>query len=142
MHAHLAPSPAGMHASLRPPHAPRRQVRGNALLVCDRAVARVLLAYFDDIHGGADDLSNLPNKEVHPGVIELRRSHSGFSVTHTSLDRGEVSRVAGPGTNLEGQTANRLPPSPPSMPHGVSSPAVMQSSAALGMGVPRQHTAP
>ena len=53
------------------PHAPR-QVRGNALLVCDRAVCRVLMGYFDS--GSRHELDDLPHLQVDPGVIELRRS--------------------------------------------------------------------
>ena len=84
------------------------QVRGNALLVCDRAVCRVLLAYFD-AKTSSFDLDLVPNMEVQPGVIELRRSHSGFTTTYTKISHGATSRAAGPGTNLEGQTTNLGP---------------------------------
>jgi hypothetical protein len=78
------------------------QIRGNAIVVCDRAVCRVLLGYFD-AHHAKEGLAQLPNIEVSPGVIELRRSHSGFSCTHTVIEEGEASRAAGPGTNQSGQ---------------------------------------
>ena len=84
------------------------QSRGNALVVCDRAVCRVLLGYFDKF-GGAPNLASLPSTEVPAGVIELRRSHSGFAVTHTLIDSGATTRVAGPGTVASPwQAANKL----------------------------------
>ena len=82
------------------------QVRGNALLVCDRAVCRVLLAYFDSKKAGTER-DSWPNMEVHPGVIELRRSHSGFEHRFTKISSGAVSQAAGPGTNLAGQKNTR-----------------------------------
>ena len=113
------------------------QVRGNAIVVCDRAVCRVLLAYFDrSMLGETTGLESLPNMEVRSGVIELRRSHSGFSSTHTDIDRGAISRIAGPGTNLSGQTANRLPPAN-WLTHASSAP-----SAVGGVGVARVNTSP
>ena len=114
------------------------QVRGNAIVVCDRAVCRVLLGYFDrSLLGETTGLESLPNMELRSGVIELRRSHSGFSSTHTEIDRGQISRIAGPGTNLSGQTANRLPASTGWLAHASSAP-----SDIAGFGVPRVNTSP
>ena len=103
----------------------RLMTRGNALVVCDRAVCRVLLGYFDKF-GGAPDLTALPDTEVPAGVIELRRSHSGFAVTHTPIESGATTRVAGPGTVASnGQVANKLPStkrmSAPALVHAHSS---------------------
>jgi broad specificity phosphatase PhoE len=87
------------------------QTRGNVLVVCDRAVCRVLLAYFKSAQqgGGAPDLESLPDMHVPAGVIELRRTHSGFTCTHSPIERGATTRVAGPGTaQARGQIANRL----------------------------------
>ena len=41
--------------------------------------------------------------DVEPGVLELRRSHSGFSCTHTRVTVGEATHAAGPGTRSTGQ---------------------------------------
>ena len=47
--------------------------------------------------------------DVQAGVIELRRSHSGFSTTHTPICAGRTTRAAGPGTAGAGvQWSNRL----------------------------------
>jgi len=82
------------------------QTRGNVVVACDRAVCRVLLGYFR----GLSDLEELPFIDVNAGVIELRRSHSGFSTTHTSITSGRTTRAAGPGTHGQGldQLSNRL----------------------------------
>jgi 6-phosphofructo-2-kinase len=76
------------------------QTRGNVVVPCDRAVGRVLLGYFD----GLDQLERVPFIEVQPGVIELRRSHSGFTRTHTPILRGATTTAAGPGTAAYGST--------------------------------------
>jgi len=94
------------------------QTRGNVIIPCDRAVCRVLLCYFS----GGVELHKLPYLEVGPGVIELRRSHSGFSTMHTPISSGRTTRAAGPGTGgaAELQWSNRLssssiPVPPPSL---------------------------
>jgi 6-phosphofructo-2-kinase len=94
------------------------QTRGNVIIPCDRAVCRVLLCYFS----GGVELHKLPYLEVGPGVIELRRSHSGFSTMHTPISSGRTTRAAGPGTSgaAELQWSNRLssssiPVPPPSL---------------------------
>jgi hypothetical protein len=50
------------------------QQRTNVVLVVDRAVARVLIAYFQEVESAA-----LPYMDVAPGVLEMTRSHSGFT---------------------------------------------------------------
>ena len=70
------------------------QTRGNVVVACDRAVCRVLLGYFN----GIADLEQLPYVDVHQGVIELRRSHSGFSTSHTPIRVGRTTSATGPGT--------------------------------------------
>lgn len=70
------------------------QTRGNVLVACDRAACRVLLAYFE---GVSDE--DLPYMQVEPGIIELRRSHSGFSRIHTPITCGATTTQAGPGTH-------------------------------------------
>lgn len=85
------------------------QTRGNAIVVCDRAVCRVLVAYFERFGKDGADINELPHMDVQGGVIELRRSHSGFSATKTPINVGAATSVAGPGTDsLAGQLANRL----------------------------------
>ena len=66
-------------------------------------------AAFGDFRG-LSDLEELPFIDVNAGVIELRRSHSGFSTTHTSITSGRTTRAAGPGTHGQGldQLSNRL----------------------------------
>lgn len=107
-------------------------MRGNVLLVCDRAVCRVLMGYFDA--KAHTELESLPHIKVDPGVIELRRSHSGFSCTHHSISAGAASTAAGPGTSLEGQTANI----PVRFASTISAPA----GVGLGGGIPRMNTSP
>ena len=51
--------------------------------------------------------------DVHAGVIELRRSHSGFSCTHTLIEEGAASTAAGPGANRKGQVRVTLQRAPP-----------------------------
>ena len=68
------------------------------MLVCDRAVFRVVFAYFDGTAPAA-----LPYLEVRPGVLELRRTHSGFSVEHLEVSEGSATTCAGPGTQLPNQ---------------------------------------
>ena len=79
------------------------QTRGNIIVVCDRAVCRVLLAYCEGI-----DVVKMPYIDVEPGVLELRRSHSGFSCTHTRVTVGEATHAAGPGTRSTGQVPQAL----------------------------------
>ena len=52
----------------------------------------MLLAYFD-AKTSSFDLDLVPNMEVQPGVIELRRSHSGFTTTYTKISHGATSRA-------------------------------------------------
>ena len=78
-------------------------------------------------------------KHLSEGIIELRRSHSGFSCTHLAIDAGATTRVAGPGTNKAGQADNANPPPPPKLEHGSSAPAVVTESLLAG-GVPRVKT--
>ena len=103
------------------------QTRENVVVACDRAVCRVLLAYFE----GLKELERLPYIDVKAGVYELRRSHSGFSSTHTPITAGAVTRAAGPGTL-------KMPPSPP-----VTRSTFLPSPPALrpGVGVARTHSA-
>lgn len=83
------------------------QTRGNAIVVCDRAVCRVLVGYFERFGKAGAALDELPHMDVQGGVIELRRSHSGFSVSHTPIDVGKTTTVAGPGTDRSvGQRSN------------------------------------
>lgn len=62
------------------------RLQTDVAVVCDVAVARVLLGYFE---GTAID--QIPNIPVDPGLIELERSHSGFSRSHLRVDVGKPS---------------------------------------------------
>ena len=58
-------------------------------VVCDVAVARVLLGYFQ----GAP-IERIPDLEVEPGLIELVRGHSGFSLKQHRVSAGKPSLLA------------------------------------------------
>jgi hypothetical protein len=89
------------------------QTHGNVVVVCDRAVCRVLLGYFERFGQLGANLEELPHIDVQGGVIELRRSHSGFSSSHTPITVGATTRVAGPGTERgAGQLSNIRKPVP------------------------------
>mmetsp|Transcript_28830 Transcript_28830/g.73112 ORF Transcript_28830/g.73112 Transcript_28830/m.73112 type:complete len:143 (+) Transcript_28830:201-629(+) len=77
------------------------QRRGNTVIVCDRAVARVLLGYF---LGTQPD--RLPFLEIFPGVVELQRTHSGFVATNLEVGAGSATTAAGPGTTGTTQQYN------------------------------------
>ena len=77
------------------------QQRGNTILVCDRAVARVILGYFQ-----GTKTADLPFLEVFAGVTELRRTHSGFKTSHLEVKAGATTTAAGPGTSAPLQHDN------------------------------------
>ena len=54
-------------------------------VVCDTTVARVLLGYFECV-----SIEQIPEIPVEPGLIELTRSHSGFSRKQWRVDEGAV----------------------------------------------------
>jgi len=56
------------------------QLRGSAMVLCDRGVFRVLLAYFR-----GTPISEMPAIEVPSGVVQLVRTHSGFQETHINI---------------------------------------------------------
>jgi 6-phosphofructo-2-kinase len=62
------------------------QTVSDVAVVCDLAVARVLYGYFD-----GTDVEQIPNIELEAGLIELERSHSGFSRTHLRVEEGKPS---------------------------------------------------
>uniref|UniRef100_A0A7S4B9A0 6-phosphofructo-2-kinase domain-containing protein n=1 Tax=Chrysotila carterae TaxID=13221 RepID=A0A7S4B9A0_CHRCT len=62
------------------------RTRADVIVVCDVAAARVLLGYFQGIPH-----ADIPEIEIEQGVIELARSHSGFSCTHTRVDVGTAN---------------------------------------------------
>ncbi|CAE8590687.1 unnamed protein product [Polarella glacialis] len=65
------------------------RVRRDVIVVCDVAVARALLGYFQGI-----PIAEIPDLEVSPGIIELTRSHSGFQVSSLQVEEGDVSLLA------------------------------------------------
>ncbi|KAL1496544.1 hypothetical protein AB1Y20_014150 [Prymnesium parvum] len=77
--------------------------RENMIVVCDRAVQRVLLSYFL-----GTDRTKIPYMEITAGVVELRRSHSGYNTTMTEICEGAATRAAGPGTRSSQQAMNFL----------------------------------
>jgi len=62
--------------------------RRDVIVVCDVAVARVLLGYFEGV-----PLQSIPDIEVSPGITELSRTHSGFTRTHIEVSEGRVSML-------------------------------------------------
>jgi len=76
-------------------------MRGNALVICDRAVFRVIQSYFDGTPS-----RQMPYLEIKPGLLEMGRSHSGFAATQLDVAVGAATNVSGPGT----QAAYQRPP--------------------------------
>ena len=58
-------------------------------VVCDVAVARVLMGYFQ-----GTPIEQIPDLEIAPGLIELVRGHSGFSLEQVHVDEGKPSLLA------------------------------------------------
>ena len=63
--------------------------RRDAVVVCDLAVARVLLGYFQ-----GHPIARIPDLDVPPGVVELSRTHAGFSRTDFPVHVGLASMLA------------------------------------------------
>mgnify|MGYP003880635979 CR=1 FL=1 len=63
--------------------------RRDAVVVCDLAVARVLLGYFQ-----GHPIAGIPDLDVPPGVVELSRTHAGFSRTDFPVHVGLASMLA------------------------------------------------
>ena len=57
--------------------------------LCDVAVARVLLGYFQ-----GTPMERIPDIEIAPGLIELVRGHSGFSLEQHRVTTGKPSLLA------------------------------------------------
>jgi len=70
------------------------QSRGNSLLVCDRAVFRVVAAYF---LGKSSE--EIPHMEV-SGVLELSRNENGFTPKTLEVSVGRATTSRGAGTVL------------------------------------------
>lgn len=66
------------------------QSRGNSVVVCDRAVFRVIKGYF---MGYA--MEEIPNLPVRPGVQELHRTEKGFGAMHFPVKVGRATSSAG-----------------------------------------------
>jgi len=67
------------------------RMQSDVAIVCDLAVARVLVGYFE-----GTPIHKIPYIEISPGVIELVRSHSGFSCTQHLVSEGKPSLLAVP----------------------------------------------
>ena len=65
------------------------RTRSDVAVVCDVAIARVLIGYFT-----GSPLERIPDVEVTPGLFELARGHSGFSLTRHRVDVGRPSLLA------------------------------------------------
>mmetsp|Transcript_44728 Transcript_44728/g.117284 ORF Transcript_44728/g.117284 Transcript_44728/m.117284 type:complete len:526 (-) Transcript_44728:166-1743(-) len=66
-------------------------------IVCDVAVARVLVAYFEGV--ATSQIPDIPMS--HPGLIEFTRSHSGFTVNHVAVKTGVPGFCAAQGASRE-----------------------------------------
>eukprot|EP00521_Asterionellopsis_glacialis_P009018 CAMPEP_0195288240 /NCGR_PEP_ID=MMETSP0707-20130614/4982_1 /TAXON_ID=33640 /ORGANISM="Asterionellopsis glacialis, Strain CCMP134" /LENGTH=450 /DNA_ID=CAMNT_0040348077 /DNA_START=332 /DNA_END=1684 /DNA_ORIENTATION=+ len=71
------------------------QSRGNSLVICNRAVYRVLMGYFL-----GHTIEEIPHLEVKPGVLELRRNETGFSKTQLDVNVGKPTSAVGVGTPM------------------------------------------
>merc|ERR1712238_386252 len=69
------------------------QIQGDALIIADRSVYRAIMGYFT-----GKSIKEVPFLDVQPGVLELRRNHSGFSATQLSTKVGKATSSAGVGT--------------------------------------------
>mmetsp|Transcript_16534 Transcript_16534/g.19869 ORF Transcript_16534/g.19869 Transcript_16534/m.19869 type:complete len:89 (-) Transcript_16534:24-290(-) len=58
--------------------------RGNSIVICDRAVYRVMKGYFLGHH-----LEEIPHLQVKSGVLELARIDSGFHATQLEVPEGK-----------------------------------------------------
>ena len=65
------------------------RIQTDVAVVCDVAVARVLLGYFEGC-----SIEKVPEIEVTPGMIELVRNHGGFSIEHHRVSVGKPSLLA------------------------------------------------
>lgn len=70
------------------------QSRGNSLVVCDRAVFRVVAAYFL-----GKTIEEIPHMEVN-GVLELSRNEDGFCSKELEVTAGRATTSHGAGTIL------------------------------------------
>jgi len=69
------------------------QTHSDAIVIADRSVYRALMGYFT-----GKSIKEVPFLDVQPGVLELRRSHSGFGATQLSAKEGKATSSAGVGT--------------------------------------------
>jgi len=70
------------------------QVRGDALVIADRAVFRAVMGYFM-----GKSSKEIPYLDVQPGILELRRNHSGFVAEQLRVKVGKATSSAGVGTS-------------------------------------------
>merc|ERR1712032_448455 len=63
--------------------------RHDTVIVCDIAIARVLLGFFEAL-----PITQIPHVPVSPGIIELSRTHSGFVRVDVPVEVGRVSTIA------------------------------------------------
>ena len=64
------------------------QSKNNVVVVCDRAISRVLWSYLCGL-----EPANIPNLEVVPGLMELRRAHAGWTCTPLEVPEGAARTV-------------------------------------------------
>mmetsp|Transcript_58609 Transcript_58609/g.165419 ORF Transcript_58609/g.165419 Transcript_58609/m.165419 type:complete len:524 (-) Transcript_58609:59-1630(-) len=79
------------------------QTRSNIIVLCDRAVCRALLAYFQ-----GTEIEEMPTMQVEAGLHELHRSHSGFTRSHIPIRVGAATATAGPGTAVKFQRPHSM----------------------------------
>jgi len=65
------------------------RVQHDVCVVCDVAVARVLLGYFQGV-----PIESIPDIVIAPGLTELTRGHSGFSMAEHPVSEGRPSLLA------------------------------------------------
>ena len=76
------------------------RTRSDVAVICDVAVARVLLGYFE-----GSPITEVPDIEIHPGLIELVRGHSGFTIQRHTVSVGMPSLLVSGGGDTDGDAA-------------------------------------
>jgi len=71
--------------------------RRDTVIVCDLAIARVLLGYFEAL-----PITQIPHMPVSQGIIELSRTHSGFLRVDVPVHAGRISTLGCRESSVDG----------------------------------------
>ena len=78
------------------------QSRSDTLVIADRAMFRAIIGYFT-----GRSIQEVPNLDVQPGLLELRRTHDGFGVEHLKASHGKATSSAGVGSKYMNTVGSR-----------------------------------